>query len=528
MAPEARPSIQAWAGFACMGVGMFMAILDVQVVATSLPTIRTALGMSEDEVSWIQTAYLIAEIVAIPLTGLLTRTLSMRWLFVAAVLLFTLASAGCASSGSFGALIGWRLLQGLSGGTLIPSVFAAVFLLFDERDQTLATTFAGVLAVLAPTLGPVVGGWITDAYSWRWLFLINLAPGLVAGFLAALFLPRDRPDLRLAARIDVVGVCLLAVGLACLEIGLKEAPGRGWSSARVLGLMSVSVLCGAAFVRRMLRSDEPVVDLRNFAALRFSLGCALSFILGMGLFGSVYLMPFFLGFVRGHDALAIGETMLVTGVAQLLVTPLAVALEKRWDARLLSAAGFALFGAGLAASALQTPTTDFREMAAPQVLRGLAVMFCLLPPTRLALGHLPHEKVPDASGLFNLMRNLGGAIGLALIDTVIFSRLPTHADRLVESLKAADAQAARFVGIAPALLDRTSPPTAAEIAFVEPLVRRAAMTIAINEAWMMLAGVTGVALVCLLVSGGWLKIRDAGLEPRGRPSHPGPGGWSST
>ncbi|GGH20793.1 MFS transporter [Alsobacter metallidurans] len=482
-----------------MCAGMFMAILDVQVVATSLPTIRAALDMSEDQVSWIQTAYLIAEIVAIPLTGLLTRVLSMRWLFVTSVSIFTLASAGCAASGSYEALIAWRVLQGFAGGTLIPAVFTAVFLLFPLKHQTIATTLAGVLAVLAPTLGPVVGGWITDAYSWRWLFLINVAPGVAAALVGAATLPRDDADLASARTIDALGVALLAASLAALEIGLKEAPGRGWTSGVVLGLLATSLVCGAAFAGRMLRSRSPVVNLRAFASLRFTVACALSFVLGVGLFGSVYLMPFFLGFVRGHDALAIGKTMLVTGLAQLVAAPVAVMLEKRADPRALSAFGFALFGAGLAMSAFQTPETDFAGMLWPQVVRGLAIMFCLLPPTRLALGHLPPAEVPDASGLFNLMRNLGGAIGLALIDTVIFGRLPALATSLTTKLQAGDAATAAFVGIPPGLLNPAQAPPPGALAMLEPLVRRAAMTTAINEAWAVLAALTLAGLLCLVI-----------------------------
>src|SRR5664279_3571311 len=173
-------AVSASIGFAMMCVGMFMAILDVQVVSTSLPTIQRALAIPPDQMSWIQTAYLVAEVIAIPLTGFLTRLLSMRWLFVVAISTFTVASLGCAASPSFDALIAWRVLQGFSGGTLIPAVFSAVFLLFPLRQQGVATTIAGVLAVLAPTVGPIVGGWITHTYSWHWLFLINVLPGIIA------------------------------------------------------------------------------------------------------------------------------------------------------------------------------------------------------------------------------------------------------------------------------------------------------------------------------------------------------------
>jgi DHA2 family multidrug resistance protein len=491
--------LRMWLGFIAMCVGMFMAILDVQVVATSLPTIQAALDIPPDQMSWVQTAYLIAEIIAIPLTGLLTRLLGVRRLFVVAILIFTLASAGCASSYGFGELIAFRLIQGFSGGTLIPSVFSAVFLLFPVERQGAATTLAGVLAVLAPTVGPIVGGWITETYSWHWLFLINVAPGIVSAIVAGWQLPRAPVDFREARNLDVLSLAMMAAALALLEIALKEAPDRGWLSGLVAALLAASAICGVGFVAKTLRAESPVVDLGNFSDRNFTIGCILSFVLGVGLFGSVYLMPVFLAFVRGHDALEIGTVMLVTGVTQLMIAPVAVALEQRMSARLLSAAGFGLFAAGIAASALQTPETDFRGMFTPQVLRGLAIMFCLLPPTRLALGGLPEDRVPDASGLFNLMRNLGGAIGIALIDTVIYGRAPVLAQRIVDKLEAGDVDTARLIGIPlDRFLNRPAGPLDPDTqAAVEALVEKTSLTQAINEAWLMIAVLTVAALLCL-------------------------------
>jgi MFS transporter, DHA2 family, multidrug resistance protein len=284
-ASTGRVTAAVWAGFAVMCVGMFMAILDIQVVATSLPAIRSALGIRPDEMSWVQTAYLIAEVIAIPLTGFLTRVLSMRWLFVMAVGTFTAASIGCALSTSFGMLVAWRVLQGFSGGTLIPAVFSAVFLLFPVPAQGLATTLAGVLAVLAPTLGPVVGGWITETYSWPWLFLINVGPGIAATLFAPLLIPPRNPDLAHARRLDWLSLILVASALAALEIGLKEAPERGWASGVVLALLAYAAGAACAFASRTLRAANPIVELHAFADPRFATGCVLSFALGIGLFG---------------------------------------------------------------------------------------------------------------------------------------------------------------------------------------------------------------------------------------------------
>jgi DHA2 family multidrug resistance protein len=506
-----RVGIATWVGFCAMTFGMFMAVLDIQIVVTSLPDISTALAIAPDKMSWVQTAYLIAEVIAIPLTGLLTRALSLRGLFVLALSVFTVASAGCAASSGFEILIVGRVVQGFAGGVLIPSVFSAVFLLFPFRQQGAATTLAGVMAVLAPTVGPLVGGWITETYSWHWLFLVNVLPGIVAAILAHRFLPREAGEYSHVRTIDTLGLLLMAASLAALEIGLKDAPKHGWGSARVLGLLALFVTAGFAFVRRSLGRRQPIVDLRALLDRNFAIGCWLSFTLGIGLYGSVYLMPVFLGFVREHGALEIGQIMLVTGLAQLVTAPIAVELERRLDGRLLMAGGFALFAAGLGLSAFQTWETDFDEMLLPQILRGSAIMFCLLPPTRLALGRFAPERIADASGLFNLMRNLGGAIGLALIDTVLFSRAPLHAEEIGQRLKAGDVSVAPLVGLPPETV--ASAPTrvidAALIETVRPLVERAGLVGAINDAWAMLALITALALLVLpFVAVGSPRTRD--------------------
>jgi MFS transporter, DHA2 family, multidrug resistance protein len=498
---EARAT--TWFGFVLMCLGMFMAILDIQVVATSLPTIQDALAISPDTMSWIQTAYLIAEITAIPLTGWLTRVLTLRWLFVGAIGLFTLASIGCAFSGNFVMLVSFRVLQGFAGGTLIPAVFSAVFLLFPVRSHPIATTMAGIIAVLAPTVGPVVGGWITETYSWHWLFLINVVPGIIAATATPFLLPREKPHFPDLATLDLLSLVLMAVSLASLEIGLKEAPRSGWLAPLGFALFSLSAASAMVFTVRTLKAAHPVVDLKTLTARSFAVGCALSFCLGVGLFGSVYLMPVFLAYVRHHDAFEIGTIMLVTGAAQLATAPIAGALESRLDPRWLSAAGFGLFALGLGCSALQSRIADFDEMFWPQVLRGVAIMFCLLPPTRLALGALTAAQVPDASGLFNLMRNLGGAIGIALIDTILYGRTGGHADALRDRLIAGDVTAAGAIGLDAGLFTHRPPGVsdATVEAYLRPMVEKAALALSINEAWALLAGVALLGLLLVPFAG---------------------------
>ena len=358
---------------------------------------------------------------------------------------------------------------------------------------------AGVLAVLAPTVGPVVGGWITETYLWHWPFLINVLPGIVSVTVAGMLLPKAPMRLQEARALDFQSLALIALALATLEIALKEAPQRGWNSGLVDGLLLLSLISMSGFVRRTLRADHPLVDLGAFADRNFTIGCLLSFVLGIGLFGSVYLIPVFLAFVRGHNALEIGMIMLVTGVAQLAIAPVAVILERRLDARLLSACGFALFALGLGLSFFQTPKTDYDAMFWPQVIRGVAIMFCLLPPTRLALGGLDLKRVPDASGMFNLMRNLGGAIGLALIDTVIYSRASTHAGEVTKSLMDGNVSMAKFVGIPLDIFaaQKSGPIDVFSETMLKTLVEKAGLTLAINDAWMLIAVLTAAVVVCV-------------------------------
>lgn len=502
--PNDRVGIATWFGFAAMCLGLFMAILDMQIVATSLPAIQASLGLDPEQMSWIQTAYIIAEVVTIPVTGFLTRMLTMRGLFVIGVLAFTAASGGCAASNGFASLIVWRVIQGFAAGTLIPAVFSAVFLLFPPRLEAVATSIAGVLAVLAPTLGPIVGGYVTQTYSWHWLFLINILPGIVAAAVALTCLPKTRGDPRLIRHLDGAGLLLLAAALTSLVLALKLAPDAGWASLRVIALLIAAAVASWWFVRHSVASANPVADLHVMRDPRVAAGSALNFVFGFGLFGATYLMPVFLGLVREHDALETGRIMLVTGIAQIITAPIAVVLEKRIEPRILSLFGFLLFGVGLLLSGFATRETDYDAMFVPQIVRGVAVMFCLLPPTRLALGHLSLEAVPNASGLFNVARNLGGAIGLALVDTVIFGRAPAWGDHVVQRLIAGDVSMAREVGIPieDFLAARGQPIDADTRELLRPMVEKVALAHAIDDAWLVLAGITmtaGVLIVALLV-----------------------------
>jgi MFS transporter, DHA2 family, multidrug resistance protein len=482
-----------------MCLGMFMAILDIQIVASSLPEIQAALGIPSHQLSWIQTAYLIAEVIAIPLTGWLTRLLTLRGMFVSAAAGFTAASVGCALSNGFASLVAFRVIQGFCGGAIIPAVFTSVFVLFPRVRQVRATAIAGVFAVLAPTLGPILGGFITETYSWHWLFLINLGPGIFVCALVGALVRAGRADWTLLRSFDFASLALLAACLASLELVLKEAPPRGWGDPLVLVLSAVCLATGAVLIPRNLRRARPLIVLHAFRERAFTVGCLYSFVLGAGLYGSVYLLPIFLGFIRDHTPLEIGTIMLVGGATQLVVAPIAAPMERRVNRRLLTAAGYGVFALGLISNGFATYETDFDGLFWPQVLRGLAVMFCLLPTTSLALEGQPAERIADASGFFNLMRNLGGAIGIALIDTVLELRPMAHATRLVERLQAGDPAAALEVGLP---LERfhnvpLGPIDEATRSLVQPLVERAAAVASFNDAYFLLGALFLLSL-CLL------------------------------
>jgi MFS transporter, DHA2 family, multidrug resistance protein len=372
--------------------------------------------------------------------------------------------------------------------------------MFDGFSRSRATLVAGLLAMLAPTLGPAIGGFITDHYSWHWLFLINVPPGIVVALLVISAVDIDRPDWCSFGSVDLFALPLLAIFLGSLQVVLKEAPHRGWASIEALLLAGVCVVCGGGVIRRSLRHPAPLIDLRAFRDRNFVVGCCFSFVLGIGLYGAVYLLPVYLGLVRDYGALAIGEIMMVTGAAQLVMAPVATFLERRVDARLLIVSGYALLAVGLIGNGFMTFETDFWGLFWQQVVRGAAVMLCLLPSTALALGGFDTALVPAASGLFNLMRNLGGAIGLAMIDTVLEQRTPVHIASIVARLLAGDPSAARLVGLP---TERFTGVPIGEVdeatrALVAPLVERAGLVAAFNDAWLLIGGLVALSLLVFL------------------------------
>ena len=417
--------------FMAMCFGMFMALLDTPVVSASLSEIQAGLAASGDEIPWVQTAYLVAEVVAIPLSGFLSRALGTRTLFVVSAAGFTFASFMCGLTTSIDGMIAWRAVQGFIGGGMIPTVFAAAFTVFPPSRQGVVTPMIGLIATLAPTIGPTVGGWLTDQMSWHWLFFINVVPGIGVTIAAVTLIDFDKPDYGLLDRFDWLGLAAMAGFLGGLEYVLEDGPRYDWFQDDVILTAAVlSALSAVAFFWRALTAPVPIVDLRAFGNRNFAVGSLFSFVLGIGLYGLTYLYPLYLAQVRGYNALMIGETMFVSGLAMFATAPIAGRLVQRVDPRFMLMAGFLLFSAGTAEMFFVTADWDFWELFWPQIFRGVGLMLAMIPVTNTSLGTLPADRVKNASGLFNLSRNLGGAIGLAALNTLLNKRMDLHLDRL--------------------------------------------------------------------------------------------------
>jgi DHA2 family multidrug resistance protein len=439
--------------FFALVFGMFMAILDIQIVSSSLGEIQAGLAAAPEEISWVQTSYLIAEVIMIPLSGFLARALSTRILFSISAAGFTAASVLCATATSIDQMIVYRAVQGFIGGGMIPTAFAAAYTIFPKRGQPPVMALVGLTVTLAPTVGPTVGGYLTELFSWHWLFLVNLIPGIVATAIAWTLVDFDEPDWALLRRFDFVGLGAMAIFLGSLEYVLEEGQKNDWfQDGMIVALTATCIAASAVFFWRVLTAKTPIVDLKAFLDRNFAVGSLLTFVLGIGLYGLTYLYPLYLARVRGYSALEIGETVFVTGAFMFLAAPIVGSLARKVDPRLLIFVGFVGFAVSSFDLGDITADWSFGELFLPQALRGVSLMLCMIPINVLALGTLPPDRIKNASGLFNLTRNLGGAFGLAAINTLLESRSDLHYARLAEHVAWGSAVAEeRLAGMAASL-----------------------------------------------------------------------------
>jgi len=497
--------------FGVMAMGMFMSLLDVQIVAASLPEITSGLGAGADQSSWLQTSYLIAEIIMIPLSGFLAQAFSTRWLFTASAAAFTVASIACGFAWNIESATVFRALQGFVGGAMIPTVFATGFTIFTGKKQALIPAILGLTGTVAPILGPTFGGWITDVLSWRWLFFINVAPGLLICAVVPALCRIDEAQPQVLRGFDSVGLAAMAMFLGGLQYVLEEGPRWDWlkdDSVRVIAL--ASAIGAITFVWRSFTHPRAAIDLRIFGDTRFAMGCFFQFVLGIGMFSAIYLIPQYLARIQEYRSLDIGQAVFVTGVAQILATPISAVLSRRIDPRHMIVFGFSLFGLSFLQLSRLSSDWGGHELLLPQAMRGFATMFCIVPATNMALASMPLARLKAASGLSNLMRNLGGAIGIALSNTIVDHRYQLHFSRLGDSLRASRLDE-WFVQAQAALsgaLTEGAEQQRALLALLARTVNREAMSMAYADCALLFAAVFFAALLVIPLSRP-MPMRDA-------------------
>jgi MFS transporter, DHA2 family, multidrug resistance protein len=432
------PPLPRFIGYMLMALGMFMAILDIQIVSASLREIQAGLSASADEIVWVQSAYLIAEVVMIPLSGFLGRALSTRWLFVISSAGFTLASVLCATATSIEQMVMYRALQGFLGGAMIPVTYATSFAIFGRARQVGVTVAVSMIVTLAPTVGPVLGGWITEYFSWQMLFLINVIPGLIITIGVAATMDIDKPNFALLRRIDVPGLLLMLAFLGSMEFVLEEGARKQWfEDPLIRNFTLLSIISAIGLFYRLATAAEPIVRLHAFANYNFAAGATMGAVLGVGLYGLTYVYPLYLSQVARLSSGQVGNIMSISGICMVLTAPLSGILARKIDPRLLVSIGFLTLGVSSWMTHGVTADWRFDQFLLPQILRGSGLMLCIVPMSALAFGTLPQPLLKDASGLFTLLRNLGGATGIAMINTILLWRTNFHWSRAVEHVNAA-------------------------------------------------------------------------------------------
>ncbi len=486
--------------FFAMIVGMFMAILDIQIVASSLSVIAAGLSASTDELSWVQTSYLVAEVVIIPITGFTARLLSTRISYFIAALGFTIMSVLCSLANNIETMVIFRALQGFFGGAMIPTVFSTIYIIFPASKIPVVTVVVGLVVTIAPTLGPTLGGYITENISWHFMFLLNVIPGIFVCLTVYLYADFDKANYNLLKNFDFIGIILLIITLSCLQYVLEEGSKKGWLDDSLI--LSLTILVIAGFIMLVIREltfTNPILDLTSFADKNFTFGCAYSFVIGVGLYGAVYILPLFLFTIAGFNTVQIGFTMMVTGIAQFISAPIAGRmLGSKMDLRIMLILGLALFSYGCYLNSFLTADAKFMEFFWPQFIRGFALMFCFLPTSNIALGNVSKDKVGNASGLYNLTRNLGGAVGLAVISTILADKTKIFSQYLNENISSTSPFALMKLDFLNQLLDgRVVDSEKATYFLLANNVNQQAFVMAINNIFAIISGLFFVIMILI-------------------------------
>ena len=428
-AAPGRASAVVWISVMAAMIGAFMAILNIQITNASLLNIEGGIGTGVDNGSWISTSYLIGEIVVIPLTDYLSRMFSYRNVILSFATLFAVFSVACAFTHDLPSMIAMRGFQGFFGGVLIPMAFTLVFTKLPKGQQPIGLAMFALAVTFAPAIGPTIGGYLTENYGWQTIFFVNVIPTIVMVTTLYVTLERQPMQLGLLAEGDWFGIITMAVGLASLQAVLEEGNKDDWfGSPFIVKLAIVAAVSLALFIANELIVEKPLVRLRLLTKRSFGFGTLSSVFLGFALFGTVYLLPAYLGQVQHYNAEQIGTVLAWTGLPQLLLIPLVPKLMQRFDIRLIAFTGMSLFA--LSAFMNTTMSLDYSgdQLFVPNIIRAIGQALTLAPLSAISLGSVAPQDAAAASGISNMMRNLGGAVGTALLSTIVTKREQFHSN----------------------------------------------------------------------------------------------------
>lgn len=508
----ARIDARTWMAVAAGMLGAFMAVLDIQITNSSLRDILGTLSATQEEGSWISTAYLCAEIVVIPMTALFARAFGVRNYMIGTTALFLVSSTLCGAAWNLESMIAFRMLQGFTGGALIPMAMTLVMTRLPASKRAVGMAIFGLTATLAPAMGPTLGGYLSELYGWPSIFYINWVPGvlLIAGMVYGL--DPERPNARMLLKADWLGICLMAMGLACLTIFLEEGNSKDWfESSFIVVFASLSLVGILGWVAVSFTRPDPFVNLRLYGQRNFLVATVLSAVTGMGLYGSSFLLPLYLGQIAGYTPMQIGEVIAWVGLPQLIVMPFAAALSSKVDNRILCSFGLLLFGGSCLMNAFMDATTGYDQLMVTQIIRAIGQPFVMLTLSNFAMQGLPPKDMPSASSLFNMTRNLGGSIGIALLATALTNREHFHSARLGEAVSnyALPTQQRLEQLTQGFIAGGMDPATAASqaLAMVDRIVRRESFVMAYNDGFWII-GI--VLLACIAAI--WLadKVKSPG------------------
>jgi MFS transporter, DHA2 family, multidrug resistance protein len=438
MSPAGQPqevTLRDWLAVGGGILGAFMALLDIQITNAALADIGGAIGATPSEGSWISTGYLMAEIIVIPLTGWLARTFGLRNFLVVNSTLFVGFSILCAMSGTLNEMVLWRAGQGLTGGVLIPTAITIVRTRLPPSKQPVGVAMFGMVATFAPAIGPTVGGWLTDNWSWHYIFYLNVVPGLVALALQYGALDKEKPRLAEFWQVDWLGIIAMAIGLSSMIFVLEEGQREEWFDSRLIVSATIAAVLGiTVFLIAELTTDKPFINLRLFANPSVGGSAILMGVFGATAFGSVYLIPAYLAQVQGYNAQQIGEVVMWSGIPQLFLLPFMPFLMRKIDLRLLVLVGLLLFAASCFINVEMSPDTAMDQLILPQLLRAAGQPFATIPLTQLSVVGLTRRDTADSAAITSVMRNLGASIGIAMLSTVVQFREQVHFSTIAEAL----------------------------------------------------------------------------------------------